>query len=134
MSDFYISTDLIQKSLTHINQLLLVNLKDLFRKAQENPSLSFNDLQFLILIRDVLGDLKSEIHTVCTIREVAQALGKSKRTIYYYKAQGMPVTDRGDYDIHCIRQWLARRPPRNNKTGRVLTKKEADHSFPHRDI
>ena len=131
----------IERTVTLIDQGMDSILNKILSKINNDEIITLSEIQILKEIKAELRQAEPESRIVSTQKEVAKHIGKSMRTIAYYKNQGMPINDNGTYDLDAILIWLkdhkkANRQPK--KKGiitrikeRVLPGNKIVNSFPH---
>jgi len=101
----------IEKAITLIDSAKGVVLKNLLEKIKNGEPLAAHELK---LLNDYEAELKAKQsgtgrRIVATQKQLAEYLGRSERTISYYKNQGMPVNPDGTYDLDAIDAWIEAR-------------------------
>ena len=88
-----------------------VLLKNILEKIRNGESLTAHELKLMDEYEARFAAEKAGRgrRIVGSVREVAEYLGKSARTVNYYKAQGMPVNPDGTYDLDAIDEWVEER-------------------------
>lgn len=84
------------------------NLRNILNKINKQETLTAHEVK---LLNDFEARFKAEQsgagrRVVGTQKEVAEYLGRSTRTVSYYKTKGMPVNVDGTYDLDQIDEWV----------------------------
>ena len=103
------------KIISLIDSAKSVVLKNLLKKIKDAEPLAAHEVK---LLKDFETELKARQsgtgrRIISTQKQLAEYLGRSERTISYYKNQGMPVSPDGTYDLDAIDVWIEAR----NKKG-----------------
>ena len=109
----------IERAIGQIDQRLDSVSSKIMAKIDNNESITLSEIQILREIKMELKKDEAESRVVSTQKELSKHIGKSLRSISYYKNQGMPVNDNGTYDLDAILTWL-----KDRKEGKRHPKKK----------
>ena len=99
------------KIISLIDSAKTVVLKTLLQRIKDGEALAAHDVK---LLKDFETELKARQsgtgrRIISTQKQLAEYLGRSERTISYYKNQGMPLNPDGTYDLDAIDAWIEAR-------------------------